>query len=191
MAGITVSVVDKVSPALARAVARIGDCRKPLSLAGMAVQRSFTRQFAASGTPPWKPLAKSTVRGRRKKSSRPLQDTGRLRRSYTSRAGLGSIWALSPLELRVGSNLEYAAIHQAGGTISHTVKAGRRSMRKTKSGQYRFMKAGSKRKASMSVFWSGGKQYSTTIPARPLNVLGPDRETVRKIFESHVKESFK
>lgn len=189
--GVTIQVFDSASPLLARAAASIGNYERPLALAGMVLSRSFVKQFAASGVPVWVPLAASTVARRRKHSSRPLQDTGRLRRSYTAKSSLGSIYELTKLSLTMGSNLPYAAIHQHGGIISRTSKAGSARLRKTKRGQYRFAKASSKSKSLRTVNWQGGTSYTITIPARPLDVLQADKDMIRDIFKRHAMGALK
>lgn len=57
----------------------------------------------------WKPLSTLTISMRRKGSSKPLVDTGTLRRSIRGIA--------TGTQAIVGTNLKYAAIHQFGGTI--------------------------------------------------------------------------
>lgn len=61
---------------------------------------------------PWQRLKASTIARRRKGSSRPLLDIGRLRNSITKRL-------LGATGVEVGTKVVYAAIHQFGG------KAGR------------------------------------------------------------------
>ena len=188
--GVEVTVVNAVTPALAKAAMQIGNLERPLNLCGMVLQRSWVKQFAASGIPAWKPLAPSTAARRRKGSSRPLQDTGRLRRSYTAKNASGNIHEMTRLSLTVGSNLAYAATHQYGGTFTRKTKPGKALMRKTKSGQYRFAKASDKR-VTMGVFWSGGREFQVTIPARPLGVQPSDLEAIKQIFIRHVKGALK
>lgn len=54
----------------------------------------------------WAPLKPATIKRRRKKSSQPLVDTGRLRNSVTTQA--------FPRAIQFGSNVEYAAPQQFG-----------------------------------------------------------------------------
>jgi phage gpG-like protein len=128
MAGWTVTVLDGATPWLAAAAAAMPDFRRPLTNCGQHLQKSFVRQFQVEGVPHWQPLATSTLMRRRgvKKAvrskhpakgalARILQDTGRLRSSYISRTALGSIYALQPTRLTIGSNLVYSRIHQHGG----------------------------------------------------------------------------
>lgn len=60
---------------------------------------------------PWKPLSASTIARRRKKSSKPLQDTGTLRASWTTAAGNPKIVGNT---VSVTSNVKYAPFHEFG-----------------------------------------------------------------------------
>lgn len=67
----------------------------------------------------WHPLSPNTVAARRKGSSRILQDTGRLRQSFTSKLeGSSSVW--------VGTNVEYAGVHEHGGKSWYDIRPVRR-----------------------------------------------------------------
>jgi phage virion morphogenesis protein len=110
----------------------------------------------------WKPLAASTLRGRRKGkgsgSDKILRDTGRLSNSITYRAERASV--------QVGTNVIYAAIHQFGGSIDvaarnatvyfrqnkRTGEEGNRFVRKSKSNFAQDVTIGA---------------HKITIPARP------------------------
>src|SRR5574341_1107956 len=70
------------------------------------VDDSFDQSRAPDGNA-WAPLAPSTIARRRRGSSKPLVDTGRLRNSITA-------VALNDT-LRVGTNVIYAGIQQFGG----------------------------------------------------------------------------
>lgn len=65
---------------------------------------------------PWKPLSLKRIRG---DVDLPLRDTGVLMASITgSGKGAGNhVERTAPLQFDIGTNLIYAAIHQAGGTI--------------------------------------------------------------------------
>jgi phage virion morphogenesis protein len=106
---------------------------------------------------PWKPLAASTIRRRRKGSSKPLLDTGRLRNSVSYRLiGNG---------VEVGSNVEYAAIHQFGGTIAFAPRSFKVRLRRV-GGRTRFAK--DKHKRGVTEKWgTNARGWSVTIPARP------------------------
>jgi phage gpG-like protein len=187
MAGVVISVKDTVSPMLMAMTRELKDFREPLRLSGMYLQKSFTKQFAAGGKPPWKPLAPSTIKRRRLHSSLPLTDTGRLKRSYTSRVAPGAIYQMEPHVLTMGSNLRYARIHQEGGDVGHTVKGGSRltarRMGGKGKGQYRFTRdKGQTGKRYRRVSWAGGGTYTVHIPARPLRVQPEDETAIKTIF---------
>lgn len=82
--------------------AAIGDDIVAASLLGFKDSRDPYGQ-------PWKPLAPATIARRRKGSSTPLLDTGRLRNSITRRVLAGGNG------VEIGSNVIYAAIHNFGG----------------------------------------------------------------------------
>lgn len=133
MSGFRVTVIDSASPLLAVAIKALPDFRRPLINCGQHMYRSFVRQFQAEGIPPWLPITDQTFLRRRKvrdylraraagraprhkgSLAKILQDSGRLRRSYISRAADKNIYVLEPARLTIGSNVEYAAIHQYGG----------------------------------------------------------------------------
>jgi phage gpG-like protein len=77
--------------------------------------RSFADNFRQEGRPKkWKALSKNTVAGRRKGSSRILQDTGMLRQSVLARSAAGNIRKFSKDSLKMGSRHKTAAWHQRG-----------------------------------------------------------------------------
>jgi len=97
---------------------------------GGAIQRKFEmhrrigielvkwgqRNFKASGLEhKWKPLKRSTVAARRKGSSKPLQDTGRLRQSFLHFRATESM-------VRWGSPMKIAS-YAHFGTKAHEIKA--------------------------------------------------------------------
>ena len=195
MAGtdIQIDVMDHVSPLLRSAVRSLTDFKRPLSLAGHYMQRETIRQFeteGARGGTPWQPLAKSTIRQRRKRSNKILQDTGRLRQSMTAITGGDSIWQLSSDALRMGTNLEYANIHQQGGDINRISKPGQVKLRRLKSGAVRF--AGKQHKKTWTVSYVGGKAFRIHIPKRPfLVVTDENRAEIGRIFLRYATGAFK
>ena len=93
-------------------------------LVGMYVQKQtikerFDKEQAPDGTK-WKPLSPARIKQRLKRhksgNMKILQDTGELRRSVQYEAGKTYV--------RIGSNLEYARIHQFGGTIHFKKRKG-------------------------------------------------------------------
>jgi len=69
------------------------------------IDENFRKSGALTGSK-WAKLRPNTVAGRRKKSNKPLLNTGLMRASFTSRA--------TSLDVRVGSPLFYAAFHEEG-----------------------------------------------------------------------------
>ena len=77
--------------------------------------RSFNDNFRQEGRPrKWKALSKNTIAGRRKKSSRILQDKGFLRQSTLSRSGPGNIRKFTRDSLVMGTRNKVAPFHQFG-----------------------------------------------------------------------------
>lgn len=69
------------------------------------IDEGFARSVSPGGAP-WRPLAPRTIARRRKRSSRPLLDTGRLRASIT--------YIITADGFVVGTSVIYAATHQHG-----------------------------------------------------------------------------
>jgi phage gpG-like protein len=116
---------------LEQVIAACQDFQKPLDLCGQYMFKSAAKTFNTSGHGMWKPLAKSTIARRRKKSSKPLLDTGRLRRSVTGKGGK-NVYNITKHWLVMGTNVEYARIHQQGGLINRTSKPGSAVLRSKK-----------------------------------------------------------
>lgn len=87
--------------------------RPPLKAVGLLHLRMIDAGFRRGGQEsPWPPLAPGTVAGRRGGSSKPLQDTGRLKQSFDYRISGNSVI--------VGSNLQIAEYHEEG-TSPYTI----------------------------------------------------------------------
>jgi phage gpG-like protein len=148
-----------------RAIAALGERASNLAPAfrgiGSDIVADSALRFRGSRDPygvPWRPLARSTVARRRKGSSQPLLDTGRLRSSISYRL-LGSTG------VEVGTNVRYAAIHQFGGTISFAARSIRVRLRKV-GGRTVFAK--DKHSRGVVTKWgTNSTGWSVTIPARP------------------------
>lgn len=85
----------------------LNDKQQVLMLIGAVGVRSIRKNFDVGGRPPWKPLAKYTIR--MKGSNKILVDTGRLENSITFRVENNTvIWY---------TNVEYAPLHQYGGRV--------------------------------------------------------------------------
>ena len=77
------------------------------------VDENFRSEGKLSGRP-WAKLSENTIIGRRKKSSRILQDIGRLRQSFTSKP--------TTQDVRVGTDVFYAPYHEEGGTKWYDIR---------------------------------------------------------------------
>lgn len=100
-----------------RALASL-DFTKPLRDCRQAIVSTTKENFTGGHGPDgrgWPPLKHGRPGG--KQAGLPLRDKGLLMASIIS-AGRGHIETLTPTTLVVGTNLEYAAIHQYGGTIT-------------------------------------------------------------------------
>ena len=114
MAKINIKQFCKEFKAYEEKVGKTAAWRGVLSEVGNAAKNESTRSFEAQGSPfgeAWKALAPATLK--KKKGSLKLVESGHLKRSLRSNI------STSEKRVSVGSNLEYAAIHQFGG------KAGR------------------------------------------------------------------
>ena len=140
---------------------------------GMYMVKRTMRHFQQEQSPEgvkWKPLSARRIQQRNKRHKggrmKILSDTGELRRSVAYRA----------FKSRVifGSALEYAAIHQFGGTV--TVR---------KKGTYKHNYGlGKPQGGSYSYRWQ------VKIPARPyLGVTNDDRQKVLSMLKVYLKQN--
>jgi phage virion morphogenesis protein len=119
---VSVNGEKKVVDGLQNIAGKARDLRPAFKVARLLIMESTQRNFMEGGRPErWEPLSKATLK-RRGPSARTLRDTGMLMASigFPSRDGIS---VMQPLELRVGTNVPYAAAHQDGATggKSHTV----------------------------------------------------------------------
>ena len=111
MTGVSVDIDDRqVKDALSRLIGQVTDLRPVLDkLAKVVVARadvSCRGQQSPDGAP-WQKLSDATLRRRRGSSAQILKDTGRLASSISAQPA-------SAHEVIVGTNVEYAAVHQFG-----------------------------------------------------------------------------
>ena len=66
----------ELQQAIARVIDNAKDQTRPLNRASIIMRQSVDKNFRVGGRPKWKPLAASTIKRRRKGSSRPLLNTG-------------------------------------------------------------------------------------------------------------------
>lgn len=93
--------------------------RKPLAVCRTLIKADVKENFAAGRSPdgtPWPPLAHP--RPSSKGSDQPLRDKGLLAASINSANAQGHIEELTDNYFLMGTNLEYARLHQEGGTIT-------------------------------------------------------------------------
>jgi phage gpG-like protein len=119
--GINVTLDDaQVQGLIQRIEARTNDFSPLLNVMGDRMSKfSIPRNFREGGRPEkWKPSKRAAA-----KDGQTLINTGRLRSSIT--------YAIGDRELRVGTNVVYARIHQLGGRIAgdFNVKAHERTIR--------------------------------------------------------------
>jgi len=98
-----------------KAAVEVGNAQGLMAKIGKAMKGHATRRFQAGAGPEgekWKPLAgprknRKGRDGKPEKNPKPILDTARLRDSIS--------FSATPSEVHVGSNVEYARIHQLGG----------------------------------------------------------------------------
>lgn len=151
------------------------DNRRPFFAAvGQALTDSARARFQAQAGPdgkPWTPLRPRTIKAREKRGQTPITI---LRSNSKGRSGSplsGSInFAATDEEVRIGSPVVHAAIHQLGGTISKPAgtrwMVGRRFARRSEGDGGRDVAI---------------KAHTITIPARPY--LGVSKEDEEDIFD--------
>ncbi len=126
----------------------------------------------SGGSQKWTPLANSTKKSYARKGWNNLNAT--LNRSGSGLRSSITAKVVSGNSILIGSNKEYAAIHQFGGTIDTPERESSAKWKasKNKNGnyQYRFAKNSAKGKSIIErKFKVGG--YSTVIPPRPFVTL--------------------
>lgn len=171
--GIRIEVDDAdVTAALRRAVARISDLRPVMAAIGSRIEAStilrFERERGPDGTG-WKRSHRA-----REESGQTLTDTARLRGSITHvLRGSGP-----DVEVLVGTNVEYGAIHQFGDkTRARVIRPKYRKALKFTAGD-------------KTVFAKHVNHPGSKIPARPfLGLSGGDRREIRGIIERHLAKT--
>ncbi|WP_347268171.1 phage virion morphogenesis protein [Paracoccus sp. (in: a-proteobacteria)] len=137
----------------------------------LSAGRNFKAEAAPDGTP-WTPLAPATIKARARRSRSQLailRDRGLLAGSINYQA--------TDDEVRVGSPVEYAAIHQLGGAIEKPARAAKVYRRKGKDGSIgrRFVR---KKQADVVSDVSIGA-HRVNIPARPfLGISAADQAEI-------------
>jgi len=130
-----------------------------------------------------------------KPSRRAIEQKGQTLRDSTrlvSSLGVGGkdhVEEVGPTYVFVGTNVEYAAIHQFGGEIRQAAQSRIQGFKVNKrTGKSRFAKRG---KANFEQ-WTSRKAYTITIPARPFFGLNAQdeqdiAETIAKALDNALK----
>jgi phage virion morphogenesis protein len=140
----------------------------------------------------WQKLKAATLKRRRGGGvdAKPLLDTGRLRNSVTRRL-------LGPRGVEVGTNLDYAAIHQFGGTISFGARSQMVRLRKVMLDDGRTVTrfAKNSHKRATTKWGTNSTGWQVRIPARPflaVKARGLPREygeIIRDALERHLAKA--
>lgn len=163
---------------------RTDDLRPVLRRLGIIAIQKSAQKFAKQG-PNWAPLAESTLKRRRGKAGRILEDSGRLKQSVVNAingGSPGSVYELTNQSLEVGSNLVYAAIHQFGGVIHHAASGRKITTRKAIRLPNGLQRRGSKAReiVKASAAAKGGR-----IPARPFL---PNADELQEQFQEVLQD---
>lgn len=184
MADTGVSIVVNLDAApLARLFARLAAAGADLSpamrdIAGQ-LEKETQYRFSESSRGPsgqaWKPSARALKTG-----GKTLRDTGRLLNSITSESDATSA--------RVGTNVDYAAIHQFGGKIKKAARIQTLyvSRVRAENGDWRFVKSG---RATFKYDVNVG-EHDINMPARPFIGLSQgDNMMIADILMDHLRRA--
>lgn len=133
-----------------------------------ATERNFDDEGARIGAK-WKPSRRAI-----EQNGQTLRDTGRLVASISS-AGAGHVSEVTPQSVFVGTNVEYAAIHQFGGEIKQAAQSRRQGFI-TKGKQQRFAGEKSRNEKGFTEKWTSRGAYTIDMPARPFFGLNQQDE---------------
>lgn len=170
---------EDVRQRLRQALSRIENRQPFLREVGQTLADSTRARFRAETAPdgtPWAPLKSTTLKARlrrRRSAIAILRETGALAGSIS--------FSITGDEVRIGSPLEYAAIHQLGGEIKIPARKQRLRFVKAKEGAGRRF-ATKKRKRGVIEQDVDISAYQITMPARPFLGISPADET--DIFEA-------
>lgn len=169
MPGSKVTLNDQATARLARLVGAVrhpGELMSAIAALMLTqTQRRFERQVGPDGTA-WLPLSSRTaarkIGKRRRGTANMLRVSTRLYRSLTTSSDDRSA--------EVGTNVEYAGIHQFGGDIQHYARSQTMSFKKVRK-RYRFATRGTKGAEERKITIG---EHQVTIPARPYLGFGPN-----------------
>jgi phage virion morphogenesis protein len=181
MADLEITIqVDDLDRAMTEIARRLGNTGPAMRRIKDVMLDAVEQNFEEEGRPKWVDLAPSTKAARARKGKWPgpiLQVSGRLASSIVGDSDKDSA--------TVGSNLEYAAIQQFGGTIVQHAHTRWVNFHIDKEGRSRFAK---RSKANFAQAVTFG-QRSITIPARPfLDLTDSDLEEMLIVLGEYLVE---
>jgi len=172
---------SKMQTAFKLLIARSIDLRPAMQAVAGVMAASVEENFAQEGRPKWPFLQPKTEKAREKKGRWPgkiLQATGALASSIQSDAGKNYA--------QVGTNKEYAAIHQFGGEIERKESWGAVYLRTDRKGN--LLRNGnlavfaSRRHKNFQRRYYAQAAYVINMPARPF--LGLEKNEEEKILKA-------
>lgn len=169
----------EIEPALFKVLNKIQN-REPLlrNISGIMLD-DVHENFEQEGRPAWRALSEKTIKDRQSKGYWPgkiLQRTGQLLKSIISKYDNNSA--------QVGTNKNYAALHQFGGTINQAA-------RQNLFIHSRYTKGNKKGKFKKGTEFGQGsaiKAHTIKVPPRPFLVLS---DSALKEIEDEVKKIIK
>lgn len=166
---------DSISAAFSKLTNRTSDPRPALRSVGefllLRTQERFDSEVDPEGKS-WAPLAASTLRSKRNRKI--LTESTALRRSI--------VYRVSDAGVEIGTNIDYASIHQFGGAIAQAARTRTLNFRIDRDGKSRFAK---KKRANFQQDVQVGSR-TVVIPRREfLGVSERDREEIARIVMDH------
>ena len=155
-----------------------GNLRSFWQSVGEYMLRATDERFTAQKDPAGKDWPQLNARyRRRKKGPKILTERHRLRRSIAYRA--------SELELLVGTNVVYGAIHQLGGEIEHEERS--QVLAFKKKGGFMSRRSARRSKGPVRVAFATIGAHKTTIAPRPfLGASTQDRAHILELLRDHI-----
>lgn len=143
-----------------------------------STEKRFKTQTAPDGTP-WRALQPNYAKRKKYHKDKILTLRGYLRRSIRYQV-------TDPSTVEVGTNVEYAAIHQLGGSITQNAQS---RLQRYRSVAGRVLFAANKHKRGVTQRWVTRGAYQVNIEARPFLGLSTDDEAgIRSIILDWLSE---
>jgi len=175
-ASVTITGIEGLTARLKKIESNIQNAKPLLSEIGKIVRDSVVTNFDLGGRPTkWIPSIRAL-----KDNDKTLIDTGRLQRSINYQvSGKDTV--------SVGTNVDYAAIHQLGGVIRHPARKRVLNFKIHKGGKNKGRILFAKAKKANYQETVQGKAYDIRIPARPfLMVQESDRIRMKQAVITHL-----